>query len=537
MTLVAGTAALALLATGCSSTPTTGGSTSTFILQSNLGEPQHLLPTATSESEGNQVLAALFEPLVDFDEQAKPHEEGAESIASTDNKVWTVKLKAGRTFHNGEPVNSDSFINSWNYGAYGPNAQDNSYFFEKIDGYGDLQAGKDPDGDGALKAPDPKSKTLTGLKKVDDLTFTVTLADAFSEWKAVMGYTAFLPLPAAAWSAPGVLKEDFQESPIGNGPFKMKGKWEHDSKIEVERWDGFQGTKPKIAGVTFKIYAQLDAAYNDLLAGNLDVLDSIPTTQLSNAATDLGDRYQHSPASTFQYVAFPVTNPKYAKPEVRRAISMAIDRDELIKAVFKNTQKSADAFVSPVVAGYRPGACGVACKFDATAAKKLYTDNGGPADISLTYNADGGHKEWVDAACNQLQNNLGIKCVGKGEPKFADVLNKLKAGEDIGFFRLGWSMDYPSMENYLGPLYSTDGSSNYYGYSNPAFDSLVKSGVSAKTPEDAIKNYQAAEDILAKDMPVIPLRFGQNNFGHSAKVKNVVFDLFSRIDLVKIEAV
>jgi peptide/nickel transport system substrate-binding protein/oligopeptide transport system substrate-binding protein len=531
-----GSVALALLAAGCSNAPVAPAESS-FILKVNSGEPQHLLPTATSESEGSLVLNALFDPLIDYDASNKPVESAAESITSSDNKVWTIKLKAGRTFHNGEAVTSDSFIDSWNYGAYGPNGQDNNYFFEKFVGYGDMQPGADPDKDGPLKAPDPKSKTLTGLKKVDDTTFTATLEAPFADFKMMLGYTAFYPLPKAAFSSPGVISESFEDAPIGNGPFKMKGKWEHDAKIEVERWADFKGTKPKVAGVEFKIYSQLDAAYSDLVGGNLDVLDTIPTTALGSAATDLGERYQHSPSSTFQYLAFPVKNPKYAKPEIRKAISMALDRDEMIKAIFKNTQRSADAFVSPVVNGYRPGACGATCKFDATAAKKLYTDNGGSPEISITYNADGGHKEWVDAACNQLQNNLGVKCVGIGEPKFADVLTKLKSGEDIGFFRLGWVMDYPSMENYLGPLYSTGGSSNYYGYSNPAFDALVKAGNEAKTPEEALKNYQAAEDILVKDVPVLPMRFGQNNFGFSDKVKNVKFDLFSRVDLVDIEPV
>ncbi len=122
------------------------------------------------------------------------------------------------------------------------------------------------------------------------------------------------------------------------------------------------------------------------------------------------------------------------------------------------------------------------------------------------------------------------------EPKFADLLTKLDQKQPIGMFRMGWVMDYPSMENYLGPIYTTDGSSNYYGYSNPQFDQLVKDGVSAATPEAAIAKYQAAEDLLVQDMPVVPLRFGQNVFGHSTKVKNVEIDLFNRVDLTKIEA-
>jgi len=128
-----------------------------------------------------------------------------------------------------------------------------------------------------------------------------------------------------------------------------------------------------------------------------------------------------------------------------------------------------------------------------------------------------------------------VDCVGVGEPKFADLLTKLEKKEDVGLIRLGWIMDYPLMENYLGPLYSTNGSSNYYGYSNPEFDNLLKQGSAAPTPEEAIKYWQQAEDILARDMPVIPLRLGQNVYGHSERVKNVEVDRFSKVDLLKLE--
>jgi len=533
--VTAGAMSLVLAASACSSTPSASSGESTYVPTIQLGEPQFLLPTNVNESEGNQVLAALYAPLVDFDDQAKPFEVAADSITSTDNKTWTVKLKAGWKFHNGEPVTADSYLNAWNYGAYGPNGQNNNYFFEMIAGYADLNPA-DPDGSGPATPPAPSTTVLSGLKKVDDNTFTITLNDAFSEWKAVLGYSAFYPLPAAAFSAPGVVKEDFQEAPIGDGPFKIKGSWQHDSKIEVERWDGYLGVKPHVAGVTFKIYQDLDAAYADLQADNLDVLKTIPTSQLANAADDLGDRYQHSPSSTFQFVAFPTYDPQFAKVDVRRAISMAIDREEIVKAIFKGSQTAADSFVSPVLAGYRKGACGETCTFNPTKAKQLYTAAGGPASLQLSYNADGGHKEWVDATCNQLKANLGVECVGAPEPKFADLLTKLRAKQPVGFFRLAWGMDYPSMQNYLGPLYGTGGASNYYGYSNPEFDQLVRDGVAAKTPEDAIKKYQQAEDLLVRDVPVLPLRFGQNNYGSSTKVKNVSYDLFSRCDLVKLTA-
>jgi ABC-type oligopeptide transport system substrate-binding subunit len=350
-----------------------------------------------------------------------------------------------------------------------------------------------------------------------------------------MGYTAFLPLPKAAFSAPGVLKEDFEQAPIGNGPFKMRGKWEHDAQIVVDKVEGFKGEVPKVDSITWKIYQDTAAQYADLVAGNVDVMTLIPIESLGAASGDLGDRLQKSPNSSFAFVGFPTFQKEFSKAEVRRALSMAINRKEMTDQIFLGSQTPATSFVSPVVTGFRPDSCKEYCTYDPAKAKDMYTKAGGPSEIKITYNVDGGHKAWVDAMCNQIKASLGVNCVGQGEPKFADLLTKVKAKEPVGLIRLGWVMDYPLMENYLGPLYSTTGSSNYYGYSNPAFDSLVAEGSKAPTTEAAIKKWQEAEDILAKDMPVLPLRFGQNTFGHSEKVTNVSVDLFSKTDIYKIE--
>jgi oligopeptide transport system substrate-binding protein len=533
--MAVGATAIALLAAGCSGSGSEDTDTASKSIVVGIGEPQHLIPSNTTETGGAQVLAALFYPLVDFDEQSKPVEVGAESITSDDNKVWTVKLKPGFTFSNGEPVVSDNYIDAWNYGAYGPNAQGASYFYERIEGYADLQS-VDPDGEeGPKKAPEPKAKALTGLKKVDDTTFTVTLSTPFAGWESVMGYTAFLPLPKAAFSAPGVIADGFEDAIIGNGPFKMKGTWEHDSQIATEKVDGFKGNVPKVDAVTFKIYQDQKAEYADLTAGNVDVQTAIPIESLAAAPGDLGDRFQKSPSSSFQFVGFPTFQKEFSNVDVRRALSMAVNRQEMTDQIFLGSQTPATGFVSPAVAGYRENTCGDNCKYDAAAAKALYDKANGPKEINITYNADGGHKAWVDAMCNQINKSLGIKCTGTPEPKFADLLTKVEKKQKVGLIRLGWVMDYPLMENYLGPLYATGGSSNYYGYSNPAFDSLVKEGSAAKTTDEAIAKWQAAEDILAKDMPVIPLRFGQNTYGFSEKVKNVTVDIFTKVDLYKIE--
>jgi oligopeptide transport system substrate-binding protein len=506
-----------------------GGSAgaATAAVSIGIAEPTHLIPTNTTDSAGVQVLGALFTPLVTFDKNGKPVPEQAESITTTDSRVWTVRLKKGYTFHNGEPVTSDSYLRAWNFGAYGPNGQDDNPYFAKISGYA------------AMNPHDPKAaptaQTLAGLKRIDALTFQVVLSAPYSDFPSALGYTAFLPLPTAAFDATGHIARGFEDQLIGDGPFKMRDVWAHDQSIEVERYDAFPGRRPKIGKIDFKIYQDLGTAYSDALTNTLDVLPNVPTPNLATAAADFGNRYQHSASSAFQFLAFPTYDPDYANVNVRRAISMAIDRDEIVKTVFGNSQSAARSFVSPVLPGYRANTCGDACRFNPAAAKDLYKQSGGPSKLQITYNADGGHKEWVEATCNMLARNLGVKCVAQAEAKFADLLPKLKNhSPGVGMFRLGWVMDYPSMEDYLTPLYSTTGSSNYYGYSNPQFDQLVAQGSQQPTTAAAIKLYQQAEDVLAKDMPVIPLRFGQNNFVHSTSVSNVSVDLFGDVDLYAI---
>jgi len=319
---------IALVLTGCSG-GTSEAEPGKLIVSIGIGEPQSLIPSSATESNGADVLNALFTDLVDYDDNAQPIPLAAESITTADNRVWTVKLRSGWTFHNGEPVTSDAYINAWNAGAWGPNAHNANYFFTKIAGYADLNPA---DGRSA-----PKAKKLSGLKRIDDLSFEVTLNEPYNNFKSMLGYTAFFPLPRAAFSDldNNVIDPQFQEAPIGQGPFKMKGVWQHDQLIETERFENYAGpVKPKVDGIAFKIYQTQPTQYQDLLAGQLDVVTQIPLESLGGAAADLGERLKKSPTSTIQILAFPTFDPRFSKPEIRRAISMAIDRDEIINTLF-----------------------------------------------------------------------------------------------------------------------------------------------------------------------------------------------------------
>ncbi|MGH9022397.1 MAG: peptide ABC transporter substrate-binding protein, partial [Acidimicrobiia bacterium] len=327
----------------------------------------------------------------------------------------------------------------------------------------------------------------------------------------------------------------FEDAPIGNGPYQMDGKWEHDRRIKVKRFADYKGTPGKADAIEFRIYSENLAAFRDLQGGSLDVVGQIPPEQIPTAAQEFGERFLERPNSSFSYLGFPLYVPAFQKKEIRQALSMAINREEITKTIFDGTRVPASSVVSPIVNGSRKDACKY-CRFDPVEAKRLYEKAGGiKGTLAIWFNSGAGHDEWVEAVANQWRQNLGITEVKYETLEFAEYLPKLDDEAVTGPFRLGWVMDYPSPQNYLQPIYSTTGSSNNSAYSNKAFDDLLAQGNRATTVDAGIELYQQAEDLLLEDLPVIPLWFGRNQSVHSERVSGVIVDAYGNVRVADIE--
>ena len=531
---VIGVAAAALVLTACggSSSSSSGGSsggTSTSYVTVNSAEPQNpLVPALTNETGGGNILDNLFTGLVTYNQQtAAPENAVATSIESSDQQNWTIKIRDDWTFQDGTPVTADSFVKAWNWGAYGPNAAINSYFFEPIEGFYDV-SGYDANGN---ETP-VKAKKMTGLKVVSPTEFTVKLSRPNSQFPVMVGYTAFVPMPESFFEDP----KAFGKKPVGNGPFEFES-WDPKVAIKIKAWPDYPGDqKPSIAGAEFKQYTDLDAAWADLQAGNLDVLDTIPDSGLAGGQYKqiLGDRVVEQAAGIINTVTFPLYDKTWDNADLRKSISMAIDRQQIIDNVFNGTREPSTGWVSPVVNGYKPGVCGEWCNYDPQKAKELFDKTGYKDKLTLAYNADGGNKGWVDATCVSIKNALGVDCVGKATTDFATFRTQIVNKEMTGMFRTGWQMDYPSIENFLTPLYKTGASANDGDWSNKKFDDLVDQAA-AKPGQEGIDLYQQAEGVLAEDMPVIPMWYGAVVAGYGESVSNVQFTPFSRVNLLTIE--
>jgi len=210
---------------------------------------------------------------------------------------------------------------------------------------------------------------------------------------------------------------------------------------------------------------------------------------------------------------------------------MAIDREEITSVIFNNGRTPAKEFTAPVLDGYQedlPGSENL--EFNPEMAKQLWAEAEEiePYDTSealtIGYNADkGDHKTWVEAVVNSVKNNLDIEISGKPYATFKEARTEASEATLSGALRSGWQADYPSLYNFLGPIYATGAGSNDSRYDNPEFNEALSEGLAASSVEEGNEDMNAAQEMLLEDLPAIPLWYQVAQGGWSNNVDNVEF--------------
>ena len=494
-----------------------GGFPAMSIITWNGTEPENpLVPGDATERDSVKVVNALFTGLVEYDPNtAEPRMAMAESIDSSDSRVYRVALKGGWTFHDGTAVTAASFVDAWNYTAYGPNGLQGAEYLSHIDGYAATQRGS--------------TDKLSGLKIIHDHLFEVTLSAPFSAFVTQLGYTAFFPLPAAFFAD----RTAFVSHPVGNGPFSFES---HTSGVNIvlRRYDAYAGTrKPRVDGVEFRFYRMLEDAYADVVADKLDYLDFVPAEALDGGRykQELAGRYVAKPYMGVQSLSFPLYDPRFADPRLRQAISMAIDRQYVIDKAFDGDKMLPDGLVPPIVPGYGAGASGDLCTYQPARARELFEACGFEGPIELASNDDSANQVWIDAACETITAALGVEARYLPVPTFGEFRRLINEQRAPTIFRSGWVADYPSIENFLNPIFRTGAAVNGSGYSSPEVDALLARADAAPTEKEGWALYQEAERRILQDMPAIPLWYQKVESGWSTRTRNVTVTPLLQLDL------
>jgi peptide/nickel transport system substrate-binding protein/oligopeptide transport system substrate-binding protein len=512
-------------------TPKKGGTMSFYI-----GEPSYIDPYNTQESEGTQVESTVFDSLTAYDDldPSKLVPAAAQSWEpNADATVWTFKLNPNGKYSDGTPVKAADFAYAWNRianpktinsatGKADPSVI--SYHLGFVKGFDEVVAGK--------------ATEMSGLKAVDDLTLEVTLKQPFADFEYVVAHPGLAPVQKALVEG-GVdfngKKVPFGEMPVGNGPFKMAEPWTHNQSIKVVRNDAYAtGDLPYLDGIDFMIFKDPNTAYTEFEAGNLDFTQigegKIKAAQATYGTSDNG--YTVNPgkqvllgAENSTYDMVMNNEDKYLKnKDLRRAISLAINRQAICDTIFEGTRQPADSIVPPGIAGYQKGAW-VDSKYDVAGAKAAleaagYPGGKGLPKLKLSFNSGGGHEKIMELVQSDLAT-IGVQTdfQSADAPVYWPQLQNGK----FQIARHGWIADYPIAYNFLYALFDSKSGDNYSRYKNPAVDTAIAEAEKTTDSAARIKMFEDIDKMIGADTPVAPVMFYKHHHVGSARLRDFTF--------------
>lgn len=474
------------------------------------------------ESEGTQVGHVLFDSLVEWDwDKGEVKAKAAESWEiNDDNTVFTFHLKDAK-FHNGDPVTSESFKRGWQrlVDTTMTTPGEIGYHLAPVVGYDEMAAGE--------------ATELTGLTCPDDKTFVVTLKEPMADFLAVCCHPGLAPAPQAAIDDAA----NYLLAPIGNGPFMMDGKWESGQYINVKRFDDYYGDKPALDAINFSIQKDPKTAYSELEAGNMDFCQ-IPTGRFAELTEKYGssvDGYTISPSrqtlagaeASVYYLAVNLEDETMANKDLRHAIGLAINRQNIVDTLFEGVREPADNVFPPIID--KKGGSWEYAKYDPEAAKKIIDEKGlAGTTIKLSYNSGGGHEDIM--SCIQADLTAVGLNVEQDTKEWAAYLQGLTDG-DFQMGRLGWIADYPTLDNFIFPNFYSTADNNYSRYNNPEVDAAIDDARKIVDEDDRKDAYRKINQMIADDMPIIPIMFYAHQHVASDRVNELYYNAQGIADL------
>ena len=474
------------------------------------------------ESEGTQVGHVLFDSLVEWDwDKGDVKAKAAESWEiNDDNTVFTFHLKDAK-FHNGDPVDSESFKRGWQrlVDTTMTTPGEIGYHLAPVVGYDEMAAGE--------------ATEISGLTCPDDKTFVVTLKEPMADFLAVCCHPGLAPAPQAAIDDAA----NYLLAPIGNGPFMMDGKWESGQYINVKRFDDYYGDKPALDAINFSIQKDPKTAYSELEAGNMDFCQ-IPTGRFAELTEKYGssvDGYTISPSrqtlagaeASVYYLAVNLEDETMANKDLRHAIGLAINRQNIVDTLFEGVRQPADNVFPPIID--KKGGSWEYAKYDPEAAKKIIDEKGlAGTTIKLSYNSGGGHEDIM--SCIQADLTAVGLNVEQDTKEWAAYLQGLTDG-DFQIGRLGWIADYPTLDNFIFPNFYSTADNNYSRYNNPEVDAAIDDARKIADEDDRKDAYRKINQMVADDMPIIPIMFYAHQHVASDRVNELYYNAQGIADL------
>ncbi len=500
---------------GCKKEDKVGGIFRMFLM-----EPISLDPMNSFEQEGIKVIKQVWDGLVKYNSETLETEPAiaASWDISDDGLVYTFNLRKGVKFHSGREVKAEDFVFSWSRVALQENASPLATHLIPIVGFD--------------KAQDGTATSLEGVKAIDDYTLEVTLKEPFADFINALSHSVFFP----------VAKEDidkwgdkYGENINGTGPFKFI-EWKHDKHIQLKRNDDYWGDKANLNEVRFIIFTDDNPAFLEFKASNLEYTP-IPFANLQSAKEDpkIKDYIISQPLPTVMYFGLNINiEPFKDNLALREAINYIVDKQYISEAIFSGAFIPATGIITPGIIGFQEDA--LEFTFNPEKAKEKLVEAGYPNGEGLPVLRIGidpnSPLTLVFEAIQADAKKIGIE-IEIESMDWLTALDNFQKG-DLHFFGLGFSADYPTMDNFLFPLFYSEGTDNFTAYNNPQVDDLILDARKTVDEDKRMELSREAEKIILRDAIFVPMFFVSSNDVYQPYVKGFVLDGLGYFDLSKV---
>jgi oligopeptide transport system substrate-binding protein len=458
-------------------------------------DPITLDPAVSAEMTSHEYVAQIFGGLVRLDDNLESVPDIAERWEiSEDGRTYTFYLREDVTFHDGKGVTAGDFKYSWERAcdpATGSHVA--GTYLGDIVGVGDVLAGK--------------ASGISGVKVVNDYTLEVTIDAPKSYFLSKMTYPTAYVVDRDNVMEGG----EWWRQPNGTGPFKLK-EWSEENLLVLERNKNYYGEVAGVEQVVFQLWSGVPMRMYE--TGDIDVTD-VSISYIDRATDEAGPFYRELeivPELSFGYIGFNSTRPPFDDVNIRRAFSMAVDKDKLVSLVFRDLVQRADGILPPGMPGFNENLTGLG--YDVDRAKELiaaseYGDVSGLPPITITTSGYGGMiSQELEAIIQEWRTNLGVEVmVRQMEPQ--RFLYHLKQEKDEMFY-IGWVADYPHPQDFLDVLFRTDADNNFGEYTDARIDALLDQAAVEVDTELSFDLYQQVEQLLVDEAACLPLWFGRN---------------------------
>jgi peptide/nickel transport system substrate-binding protein len=415
----------------------------------------------------------IFNGLVKFDEKMNVVPDLAESFAVSEGGALEIKLRQGVKFHDGSTMTAD----------------DVKFTLERV-----LDE----------KFASPNRSKVSAIDKIEIInptTLRIVTKEPFAPLLTFLANarTGTQILSRAAVKAAG---DDFGKKPVGTGGYMLKD-WRPGERVTLSAFSGYFGGAPKIGTVDLPLIAEESSGVTALLGGQIDLTSTAPFADIPNLVKNPDITVLKQAGLNTRYIQLNHRKPPFDDPAFRRAVSMAFDRNAMVKAVLFGEGVATAGLIPPSLGYAHHGTQHPLCTFDAAKAKaelaKSKYPNGAEA-VVLTW----GQSWWKrigEVLIAMVNQTLGTKLTLE-VTEANTVFTRLKAG-DFQASVWGW-LGFIDADEYTYDIFHTKGWRNFAGYSNPKLDALLEQGRREINTAKRGEIYKKAELMMLEDMPVLP---------------------------------